>query len=181
MAMSPLAQRLYDKTRMDLRDFRDEVVQWHLANVEAHNFYSGTLMDVFGQKCRHHLEGKVAEYFEWIEKEAPAVSPASLRYESLEQCVGTIVTYRQQVRTMAMELNGRWQGLAGMVDLGQLDGVNDKFIVDRGEKLSSALGLGSGARWTERLNHLYKDNPWFFHTLSVVAFIISIAAFVRSG
>ncbi|MEP7350875.1 MAG: hypothetical protein ABI668_13135 [Sphingorhabdus sp.] len=82
---------------------------------------------------------------------------------------------------MAMELNGRWQGFSGMVEIGQWDSITERFIVDRGAKLSSALGLGSGARWTERLNHLYKDNPWFFHTLSVVAFVISVAAVIRSG
>jgi len=82
---------------------------------------------------------------------------------------------------MAMELNARWQRLPRMMEIEQWDGVNERFIVDRGAKLSSALGLGSGARWTDRLNHLCKDNPWFFHTLSVVAFVISVAAFIRSG
>lgn len=181
MTTSPLAQRLYDKTKVDLRDFRAEAVQWHMANVDTGNAYSGTLMDVFSQNGRLHLEGKVAEYFEWLEKEALAVSPSALRQESVEQCVGAIVTYGQQVRTTAMESNGRWQGFSGMMEIGQWDSVNEKFIVDRGAKLSRALGLGSGARWTERFNHLYKDNPWFFHTLSVVAFVISIAAFIRSG
>ncbi|MEP7350874.1 MAG: hypothetical protein ABI668_13130 [Sphingorhabdus sp.] len=99
MATSPLAQRLYDKTQMNLRDFRDEVVQWHTAKVNAHNVYSGSLIDVFSQKCRHHVDAKVAEYFEWIEKESLAVSPAAFRQESVKQCVGAIVTYRQQVRT----------------------------------------------------------------------------------
>lgn len=181
MATSPLAQRLYDKTKMDLRDFRDEAVQWHMTNVDAHNVYSGTLMDIFSQNGRHHLESKVAEYFEWTEKEALAVSPSALRQESVEQCVGAIVTYGRQVRNTAMELHARWQGFPGLMEIGQWDSVNERFIVDRGAKLSSAMGLGSGARWTERLNHFYKDNPWFFHTLSVAAFVISVAAFVRSG
>jgi hypothetical protein len=43
MAMSPLAQRLYDKSKLDLRDFREEVVQWQMANV----IYPGTLIGVF--------------------------------------------------------------------------------------------------------------------------------------
>jgi hypothetical protein len=181
MVTSPLAQRLYDKTKVDLRDFRAEAVQWHMAKVDAANVYSGTLMDVFSQNGRQHLERKVAEYFEWTEKEALAVSPSALRQESVEQCVGAIVTYRRQVRATAMELNGRWQGFSGMVEIGQWDSVNETFIIDRGAKLLSALGLGSDARWTERLNHFYKDNSWFFHTLSVAAFVISVAAFVRSG
>ena len=58
-----------------------------------------------------------------------------------------------------MELNARWQRLPRMMEIEQWDGVNEKFIVDRGAELSTALGLGSGARWTDRLNHLCKDNP----------------------
>jgi hypothetical protein len=42
---------------------------------------------------------------------------------------------------MAMELTARWQRLPRMMEIEQWDGVNEKFIVDRGAKLSSALGL----------------------------------------
>jgi len=43
MAMLTVAQRLYDNSKLDLRGFREEVVQWQMAIV----MYPGTLIGVF--------------------------------------------------------------------------------------------------------------------------------------
>jgi hypothetical protein len=159
-----------------------------MTQINEQNVYSGSLIDIFWQKCRLHLENKVAEYFDWIEKGLPTVSPASFRRESIEQCVGAVVTYGRQVRTMAVELNARWQGSSEKLDLGQWDSVNERFIIDRGAKLTRAMGMGPKALLTEKLNHLVKDNPWFFSLLSIVSLLISLTsitialiAFLRSG
>jgi hypothetical protein len=180
MAMSPLAQRLQDKTKTDLRSFREENVNWFSNNVSEHSMYGGSLIDIFWQNEQLHLEQKIAEYFEWIEREAQTVSPASLRLDSVNQCVGAVVSYGRQVRMIASDLNARRQGLNEALDMGNWHDVNDTYIVHRGARLSIAMGLGSEAQWSERLNHLSKDNPWFFNMLSVLAIAISIAAFFRS-
>jgi hypothetical protein len=59
MAMSPLAQRLFDKTKADGREFRNEIVNWKM-NDENNGFtFSGSATDIFWQKHRQHLEQKI--------------------------------------------------------------------------------------------------------------------------
>ncbi len=181
MSMTPLAQRLFDKTKADGREFRDEIVSWRM-NDGSNGFpYSGSTIDIFWQKHLQHLEHKISEHFEWIERESALISPTSLRRSSIEQCVGALVAYSRQVRNSAMELNRRWEGLSEPIDRGHWNDVDEKFIVRRGERLTMALGLGSGASWSSRLNHLGKDHPWFFNLLTLAAFALSVAAFIRSG
>jgi hypothetical protein len=181
MAMTPLAQRLFDKTKADGREFRDEIVSWRMNDDNNGFTFSGSTADMFWQKHRQHLEQKTSEHFEWIERESALISPASLRLQSINQCVGALVTYNRQVRNTAMELNRRWEGLTEPIDRGHWNDVDEEFIVRRGERLTAALGLGSGASWPSRLNHVGKDHPWFFHLMTLAAFAMSVAAFIRSG
>jgi hypothetical protein len=181
MAMTPLAQRLFDKTKADGRQFRDEIVSRRMNDDNNGFIFSGSTADMFWQKHREHLEQKISEHFEWIERESASISPAFLRLQSINQCVGAVVTYTRQVRNTAIELNCAWEGLSKPLDRGHWDGVDKEFIVRRGERLIAALGLGSGASWSSRLNHIGKDHPWFFHLLTIAAFAISVAAFIHSS
>lgn len=178
--MNPLAQRLYDKTKVDLRQHRNNIDHWHFERVNEYNLYEGSLIEIFWDKQRIHLELKIAEYFEWIEREAQSISPTSLRLESIEQSIGVVTTYSAQVQDMAIRLNARWQKLAEPVDHGRWDDVDSSAIAKRGYRLASAMGLGASANWTAKLNNLAKDHPWFFHMLSIAAFILAVAAFVRT-
>lgn len=179
MALSPLAQRLYDKTKSDLREHRSALEQWHFSRVNEYNLYEGSLVDIFWDKQRIHLEQKIAEYFEWIERESQSISPASMRYQSIEQSVGAVISYSSQVQSMAIKLNSRWQKLVEPIDRGQWDEVDQSAIAKRGARLVQALGLGPDASWTAKFNNLGKDHPWFFQMLSVAAFILALAAFIR--
>jgi hypothetical protein len=146
MAMTPLAQRLHDKTKADLRSFREVNVNWFSNHVGEHCVYDGSIIDIFWQKQRLHLELKIAEYFEWIEREAQMVSHASLRLDSVTQCIGAVVSYGRQVRKTALDLNARWQSLNEPIDLGNWHDVDDAYIMRRGARLTKAMGLGSEAR-----------------------------------
>ena len=177
MPMLPMAQRMHDKTKSDLQIFREEIVLWYSSRVDENNVYSGSLVDIFWDRHRLHLEQRIADYFEWIEREAQSVSPASLRFESVNQSVGAVVSYSRQIRNMAMDLNARWQKLPEAVDLGQWHDTDDQYITNRGAKLAGAMGLGSQALWTEKLNHLSKDNPWFFSSLlGIISIVISLTS-----
>lgn len=176
MATTPLAQRLYDKTNTDLSEFRAELAEWSLRRVGEGMAYSGSIVDAFWQHCRIHLDQKVAEYFEWIEKESRDLSPSSLRRDSADQCVGAVISYSRQVRRTAAEQNRILQHLETGVDNGRWDGVDEEFIRTRGTRLLDALGVGPGTKWTERLNHLVKDHLWFFSVVSILAFLISLAS-----
>ena len=180
MATTPLAQRLYDKVRADESSFRNEVAVWHQRQIESGFAYGGSAVDVFWQVSRNHLRTQVAAYFEWIEKEARDVYPSALRRESIEQCVGAVVNYGRVIRRIAVEKHRIMARLTDGDDLGRWDGVDDHSIADRGAKLTAALGLGKGARISERLNHLVNDHPWFFSLLSICSFVMSVLALWRS-
>lgn len=174
MATTPLAQRLYDKTKADFSTFRGELTEWSVKQISSGLTYGGTIVDMLWQNCRTHLERKVAEYFEWIEKESRDINPSSLKRDSIDQCVGAVIGYSRQVRQTAVEKNRVLQHLGKGVDLGRWEEVDDAAIAARGKKLLGALGIGPTAKWSARLNHLVNDHAWFFGP-GIISFLISIA------
>jgi hypothetical protein len=180
MGTRPLAQRLYDKSKSDLTEFRTEMGEWITIQASNGFEFSGSAVDIFWQRSQTHLQGKVAEYFEWIEKESSAISPSDLKRESIDQCVGAVVTHSRQVRRTTVEMNRRLQKLTTDVDHGSWLDTNDNSIRERGKKLLSALGLGPSERLSTKLNHFVNDQEWLPLLISIVGIIISIFGFAIS-
>ena len=174
--MRPLAQRLYDKSKSDLTAFRSEMGEWVVKQTSNGFEFSGTAVDIFWQRSQQHLQGKVAEYFEWIEKESSTIVPSELKRESIDQCIGAVVTHSRQVRQMTVAMNRRLQKISGDVDHGVWSNTDDNSILERGTKLLSALGLGSSERLTTKLNNFVNDQKWLPILISIISVGIAVAA-----
>lgn len=179
MSTMPLAQRLYDKNRADISTFRADLGSWSLDQGSRGFEYSGSATDAFWNKCQNHLREKIAEYFEWIENEVAKIPLSKNRRTSIEQCVGAVATYGRQVREIAANQHRRLAKLDNNVDLGNWSGLDDKYVMSRGERLLQALGLDQGSSITSKLNNLVSDHKWLPIILSVLSMIIAIAAYLK--
>jgi hypothetical protein len=179
MVTRPLTQRLYDKSKADLRDFRNDMADWHVNQAASGFAFSGTAVDLFWQQSQKYLELKIAEYFEWIEKESAGIMPACLRQEAIEQCVGAVASFGRSVRDMTIKKNKIFQKLKEEADHGLWLGVDDNSIRDRGTRLISALGLGSSAPISAKLNHFVSGQKWLPLMLSIIALFVSLANCIR--
>jgi hypothetical protein len=158
MGTRPLTQRLYDKTKLDISEFDNQLAAWDIKQRKIGLAFGGSTAATFWQQSQTHLQSKIAEYFEWIEKESSVVNPSSganltfesrlpnphaqmsnsksstrinkllvvleiptfartsaasgckcrnrttsLRRESIDQCVGAVVTYSRRVRKRTIE------------------------------------------------------------------------------
>jgi hypothetical protein len=176
MVMSPMAARLYDKQKMDVSEFRNWVSEYAGKNSLNGFDWSGSTIDYFFQGARNRLQERVAEYFEWIEREAKQVEPSSKRREAIEQCVGATITLSRSIQSCANSFNSRMLKLDSEVDHGNWIDLDDEAIQLRGQRLLEGLGLNSRANITVRLNHIVKDHPWFFSLLSVLSFVLAVLA-----
>ena len=155
------------------------MAEWTAKQAENGFTFSGTAVDLFWQRNAKYLEEKVAEYFEWIEKESAGISPSQLRQESIEQCVGAVVTFGRVVRDATIKKNQILQKLDTEVDHGHWSELNDHSISERGTKLLLAIGLGPSATASAKLNHFVNDQKWLPLLLSIISLVISLAAFMR--
>jgi len=179
MTTTHLAQKLYDKSRLDADAWRKDLGNWVAISAESDLSYGGSAQDHLWALARDHLKQTIPAYFDCVDEEARHVSPSRLRAESVEQCVGAIVSHARQVRSMAADMHKRLAHLDRAVDLGRWDGFDDKSIVARGDALLRSLGLGTRRSVPSRLNHLVSDHPWFFvAAMSLISLLIGLASFV---
>ncbi len=177
MATTHLAQKLYDKTKLDAGVWRADLRSWVAKSAEYGFRYRGSSETALWEMARQHLRHKIPDYCDWIDKEARRVSPSKLRVDSVEQCTGAVISYSRQIRAMTMEMHARLAKLERPVDLGHWEDVDEKAILARGNFLLRSLGLDVRRSIPSRLNHVVADNPWFFAALSVISILISMASF----
>ena len=136
--------------------------------------YSGSASDLFLQECRTRLRVKIGDYFVWIEQEARLVTPSAFRQESVEQCIGAIVSIGRKYREITVSANARMMKIPVDNDGGSWIDLDDQAIRLRGARLIAAMGLGSDTKLTTRLNLRVADHQWFFSMLSILALAIAL-------
>jgi hypothetical protein len=182
MTTLPLTQRLYDITRTDLSEFRSSLADWHINQTQSGFAYGGTAIDLFWQMSRKHLESKIAQYFEWIEKESASISPSALRRQAIQQCGGAVVSYFKQVQNITINKHRTMARLSTAVDFGNWCNVDDQLIVRRINLLLEGYGLQWTASLFWRLNHFVSDHKWLplvSMFLSIASVVIAIAAYLK--